>query len=64
MEESKRIAEVKRIWRGQTHQLHSLFLGGLAERWRLVALAIERSKLLLYERQPRDLPSDLVDPAP
>src|ERR1700745_1981044 len=44
----------------QTHQLNSLFLGGLAGRRRLVALAFERSKLLLYERQPRDLPSDLA----
>src|SRR5262252_4444930 len=32
---------------GQTHQLHSLFLGGFARRWRLVTLAIEHSKLLL-----------------
>ena len=34
--------------------------GGLAGRWRLVALAFERSDLLLYERQPGNLPSDLA----
>ena len=45
---------------GQTHQLNSLFLGGLAGRRRLIALAFEHSKLLLYERQPRDLPSDFA----
>src|SRR5580704_913921 len=44
----------------QRHQLKSLFLGGLAGRRSLVALAFERCNLLLYKRQPRDLPSDLV----
>ena len=45
---------------GQTHQLKSLLLGGLAGRRRLVALAFERCNLLLYKRQPRYLPSDLT----
>src|SRR4029079_8853897 len=45
---------------GQAHQLNSLLLGDLAGRRRLVALAFERYNLLLYERQPRDLPSDLA----
>ena len=45
---------------GQTHQLKSLLLGGLAGRRRLVALAFERGNLLLCKRQPRDLSSDLA----
>src|SRR4029450_11866574 len=45
---------------GQTHQANSLLRGGLAGRRRLVALAFKRYNLLLYERQPRDLPSDLA----
>ena len=45
---------------GQTHQLNSLPLGGLAGRRSLVALAFEGCNLLLDKRQPRDLPSDLA----
>src|SRR6266702_4098962 len=45
---------------GQTHQLNSVLLGGLTGRRRLVALAFERCNLLLYKRQPHDLPSDLT----
>jgi hypothetical protein len=44
----------------QRHQLKSLFLGGLAGRRSLVTLAFERCNLLLYKRQPRDLPRDLA----
>src|SRR6266702_4335589 len=45
---------------GQTHQLNSLLLGGLTGRRRSVALAFERCNLLLYKRQPHDLPSDFA----
>src|SRR5215471_15522152 len=45
---------------GQTHQLNSLLLGGRRRLKKKVALAFERCNLLLYKRQPRDLPRDFA----
>jgi len=40
--------------------LSALLLGLLAWRWRFIPLALERRNLLLKEREPGDLPSDLA----
>src|SRR5262249_48228618 len=44
----------------QIHQLSPFLFGCCARRRSLVAFSFEGRDLLLYERQPRDLPHDLT----